>query len=54
MILDHFSLDLFLGTQRARQALCLSQAVSVARTVIPASGSLASVDGRAFLVARDP
>ena len=28
--------------------------VSVAHTVIPASGGLTSVDGRAFLVPKDP
>ena len=30
------------------------EVVSVASTVIPASGSLTSVDGGAFLVPRDP
>ena len=43
-----FAFLLPLGTMN----ICRPQAVSVARTVIPASGSLASVDGRAFLVGR--
>ena len=37
--------------QQFREA---SEVVSVARTVIPAYGSLTSVDGGAFLVPSDP